>query len=184
MTLRVLLGGARSGKSTLALRLATASGAPVTFFATAEARDEEFAMRIARHRRERPSGWQLVEEPIELHQALGEIDEERTVVIDCLTLWVANLAEKDLGETEIVERAAEIAIAAAKRAGLVLVVSNEVGSGIVPADPSTRVYRDILGRVNATFVEHSTQAHLVVAGRGLLLEELGNLPPDTTERTA
>ena len=91
MSLVVLLGGARSGKSTLALELATGAGTGVTFVATAEARDDEMAARIAAHRAERPAGWASVEEPLELGRALAGLEKGSTCIVDCLTLWVSNM---------------------------------------------------------------------------------------------
>jgi adenosyl cobinamide kinase/adenosyl cobinamide phosphate guanylyltransferase len=170
--LTLLLGGARSGKSALALRLAHEAGAPVTFVATAEAGDEEMAARIATHRAERPRGWVTVEEPVHLQAALSSVPDDATVVVDCLTLWVANLTGTGMGDSDVVERAAAVAALAAARPAPVVVISNEVGWGIVPADAPTRRYRDLLGRVNATFALHAQQAFLVVAGRALALHEL------------
>ena len=90
MALTVLIGGARSGKSRLAVELAAASGAPVTYVATGEAGDEEMAARIAAHRAARPAGWLTVEEPYALEHALADADPAHTLVVDCLTLWTAN----------------------------------------------------------------------------------------------
>src|SRR5687768_16628042 len=93
MSLVLLLGGARSGNSRLAVRLAADAGAPVVFLATGEAGDEEMADRIARHRAERPAGWTTVEEPVALRQAAADAPAGATLVVDCLSLWVANLLE-------------------------------------------------------------------------------------------
>ncbi len=161
MTLVVYLGGARSGKSTLAVERARAEDAPVTFIATGEAGDEEMARRIALHRAERPAQWELVEEPIELHAALVSVPQGATAIIDCLSLWVANL-----GEREADERAGTLA---AGRDGLTIAVTNEVGLGIVPANELARAYRDRLGRVNAAWVDAAHEAYFVVAGRTLRL---------------
>jgi adenosylcobinamide kinase / adenosylcobinamide-phosphate guanylyltransferase len=170
MTLTVLLGGARSGKSRLALGLAARS-ASVVFIATGEARDEEMADRIGRHRAERPAEWQTVEEPLRLREALAAVPEDSTVIVDCLSLWVANLLEH--GDAEAVEAEAGAAAAvAAARPGPTIAVSNEVGLGIVPVTPLGRAYRDALGRVNSLWVDASAEAFFVVAGRTLRLEEL------------
>jgi len=168
MPLTLLVGGARSGKSALAVRLAAASGAPVTFVATATAGDAEMAHRIARHRAERPAGWATIEEPVDLPGTLDRAPDDGCLVIDCLTLWVANMLHR--GDGEIVQAAGRAAGAAAHRPGLTIVVSNDVGSGIVPADPATRRYRDLMGRVNATWAAAATDAYLVVAGRTLRLD--------------
>jgi adenosylcobinamide kinase/adenosylcobinamide-phosphate guanylyltransferase len=171
VALTVLLGGARSGKSRWAVRLATETGRPVTFIATGEARDEEMASRIQRHRAERPPQWTTVEEPIRLPDALRSVDAGRTVIVDCLTLWVSNLLEQDLGDDEVRTWAADAADAAAHHDGEAIVISNEVGSGIVPMTPLGRRYQDLLGEVNAIWVERSSRAALVVAGRPLWLPE-------------
>ncbi|HTW99669.1 MAG TPA: bifunctional adenosylcobinamide kinase/adenosylcobinamide-phosphate guanylyltransferase [Acidimicrobiales bacterium] len=160
----VLLGGARSGKSSLALRIAGATETPVTFLATGEALDEEMAMRIAAHRAERPATWSTVEVPIELEAALSAPGEADTLIVDCLTLWVSNLLGSGAGDEDVLRRAERAALIAADRSGHTIVVSNEVGWGIVPDNPLARRFRDILGRVNATFVRAAERSFLVVAG--------------------
>jgi adenosylcobinamide kinase/adenosylcobinamide-phosphate guanylyltransferase len=167
VTLVVLVGGARSGKSSLALSLARDAGGRVTFVATGGPGDDEMHARIERHRRERPPGWDTVEAPEEIAPALAA---EGTVVLDCLTLWVANLQGRELGRDEIVRRAVVAAEAAATRPGLTVAVTNEVGLGIVPATPLGREYRDLLGDVNQIWVDAADEAWLVVAGRRLRLE--------------
>jgi adenosylcobinamide kinase / adenosylcobinamide-phosphate guanylyltransferase len=169
--LTVLLGGARSGKSSLAIDLARQTGRPVTYIATGEPLDAEFAARIDRHRAERPATWQTIEEPTELEAALAQPVDRAAVIIDCLTLWVANLCGRDLTEEAILGRASGVATLASHRTSPVIVVTNEVGSGIVPADALSRSYRDVLGRVNACFAAHADAAFLVVAGRVLPLVE-------------
>ena len=169
----MLVGGARSGKSALALRIAADAGAPVTFIATAEALDEEMALRVAEHRAGRPTCWATVEEPLELGAALGAVPAGGTAVVDCLTMWVANMV--GVGETDgaVLLAAEQVAALASERIGLVVTVSNEVGWGIVPADPATRRYRDLLGRVNATFAAAAERPLLVVAGCVLPLQRPG-----------
>jgi adenosyl cobinamide kinase/adenosyl cobinamide phosphate guanylyltransferase len=121
------------------------------------------AERIARHRAERPASWFTVEEPVELERALCAAAGDATVVVDCLSLWVANVFERK--QTPI-----DAATLAAERTGLTIAVSNEVGMGIVPDNALARAYRDALGRVNAAWVAAADEAYLVVAGRTLRLD--------------
>ena len=158
----LVLGGARSGKSRFAQRLA---GPFATLIATAEARDEEMAERIRRHQEERPPTWETLEEPLDLVGALGRA-RYPTVVVDCLTLWVANLLERGLDPVAEAEGLLEAIRSAQKR---VILVSNEVGMGIVPANPLARRYRDLLGAVNALLAREA-EVYLMVAGRPLRLE--------------
>jgi adenosyl cobinamide kinase/adenosyl cobinamide phosphate guanylyltransferase len=172
MGLTVLLGGARSGKSELSSKLASATDLPVVVVVTAEARDEEMTERIRRHRESRPAGWITVEEPIELAKVVRDLAPDAFAVLDCLSLWVSNAMEAGLGDEQIVDEAREIASALAKRAAPAVVVSNEVGLGIVPMNPLARRYRDTLGRVNTAFVAEAERAYFVVAGRALALEDV------------
>jgi adenosyl cobinamide kinase/adenosyl cobinamide phosphate guanylyltransferase len=171
MGLTVLLGGARSGKSALAQRLAGRWDGPVTVVATGQAGDAEMAERIARHRAARPAGWETVEEPLELAAALDAADGDAFVVVDCLTLWVSNLLERGLDDARVEARARAAAAAAATRPAPTVAVSNEVGAGIVPADPLSRRYRDLLGQVNAAWAAAADQALLLVAGRAVPLTD-------------
>ncbi len=167
MSLTVLLGGARAGKSALALELARDQGAPIVYVATAEAGDEEMASRIAQHRTERPETWRTVEEPVALRSALASIEPDACVVVDCLTLWVANLLARG---DDVLPEAQAVAELAAGRAGPTIVVSNEVGLGIVPGSAVAREYRDLLGAVNAAFVRRASDSAFVVAGRAIPLQ--------------
>jgi adenosyl cobinamide kinase/adenosyl cobinamide phosphate guanylyltransferase len=170
VSLVVLLGGARSGQSRRAARLADDSGAPVVFVATGEAGDAEMADRIARHRAERPPAWTTVEEPRRLLRAVAAAPPESCLVVDCLSLWVANLIE-DV-PAELIEREAlETAALSAGREGATIAVTNEVGLGVVPATPLGRAYRDVLGRVNEAWVAAADEALFVVAGRALRLAD-------------
>jgi adenosyl cobinamide kinase/adenosyl cobinamide phosphate guanylyltransferase len=176
MAVTLLLGGARSGKSALAERLAARWDGPVTVVVTAEAGDAEMAERIRRHRAQRPADWQTVEEPLDLEAALALAPERALVVLDCLTLWVSNLLEQDLTDEQVGRRARSAAAAAAARSAPTVVVSNEVGAGIVPADALSRRYRDLLGQVNAAWAAAADQALLLVAGRAVpLLDPLAVL---------
>ena len=156
--LTLLVGGARSGKSSLAVRMATGE---VVFVATAEPGDAEMAARIEAHRAERPGSWVTVEAPVDLTGALRDAPPDACVIVDCLTLWVANTMDETL--------AREAAGIAAARPGDTIVVTNEVGMGIVPANELARTYRDLLGRVNAIWADAADRVLLVVAGRTLEL---------------
>jgi adenosyl cobinamide kinase/adenosyl cobinamide phosphate guanylyltransferase len=140
----------------------------VTFVATATAGDEEMAERIARHRAERPAGWRTVEEPLALRDAIAGAEEDATVVVDCLSLWVANLFDAGVSDADVEAEAAEVAALAAARSRTIA-VSNEVGLGVIPATPLGRRYRDVLGRVNATWADAAATTLLVVAGQALPL---------------
>ncbi|HET9060102.1 MAG TPA: bifunctional adenosylcobinamide kinase/adenosylcobinamide-phosphate guanylyltransferase [Acidimicrobiales bacterium] len=144
----------------------------MVFLATAESLDDEMAARISAHQAERASrtsSWSTVEEPLDLASALAALPESCGIVIDCLTLWASNTLAAGWADGTVLEHAHATAACAAARPGPVVVVSNEVGSGIVPFDPVTRRYRDLLGRVNAVYSSHANHAYLVVAGRLLEL---------------
>ncbi|MEX0984115.1 MAG: bifunctional adenosylcobinamide kinase/adenosylcobinamide-phosphate guanylyltransferase [Actinomycetota bacterium] len=168
--LTLLTGPVASGKSTLAVRMASGWEGPVVVFATAEGRDDEMAERIARHRAERPSSWDVVEEPIDLLDAVRRVAPGACAVVDCVTLWVANLLGAGVEDQDVLKRAHGVAAFAAGRSALTIVVTNEVGWGIVPANDLARAYRGILGAVNRTFVEVADRSLLVVAGRAVSLE--------------
>lgn len=167
----LLLGGARSGKSSLACRLAAESGLDVTCIATATAEDAEMAARIARHREDRPAAWTTVEEPLDLVSAVRGASRDHFLVVDCLTLWVSNLLGAGRTPPEIAVLASDVARELASRRGVV--VTNEVGLGIVPATELGRTFRDVLGVVNATFAEGAERSLLMVAGRVLELAAPG-----------
>ncbi|MFZ9018355.1 MAG: bifunctional adenosylcobinamide kinase/adenosylcobinamide-phosphate guanylyltransferase [Ilumatobacteraceae bacterium] len=168
--LTFLLGGARSGKSALAEELARRSGGPVTYLATCPRidGDHELDDRIARHRAERPAGWTTIEEEIDLAGATAAATDD-FLVVDCLTLWVNNLVHHGTSDDELL-RASRLAIESVRRrSGSSVVVSNEVGPGIVPAAPATRRYRALLGRVNRQWAEAADRSVFLVAGRALPL---------------
>lgn len=164
MSLTFLLGGARSGKSALAVELASQWDGPVTVLATAEAGDADMAERIQRHRDARPAEWMTVEEPVDLASALELPAADAAVVVDCVSLWVANVLDHD------VEALNRRAVAVAKKRARAIVVSNEVGLGVVPVSELGRRYRDVLGRVNAQWAAAADETLLVVAGKTLRLQ--------------
>ena len=170
MSMTFLLGGARSGKSTLATELASSWGGAVTVVATGEARDDEMAERIRAHRGERPSEWQTVEEPLELQGALSAVPEDTAAIVDCLSLWVANLVERGDVDEQVLARSERVVAVAQARTSPTIVVSNEVGLGVVPPSPLGRRYRDVLGRVNAQWAAAADEPAFVIAGRRLPLQ--------------
>ncbi|MFM0335593.1 bifunctional adenosylcobinamide kinase/adenosylcobinamide-phosphate guanylyltransferase [Paraburkholderia fungorum] len=177
--LTFVLGGARSGKSVHAEQLANDSALAVTYIATARVADDaEFSARIAHHRERRPAHWQLLEAPVDLAAAVTQVDAPRhCILIDCLTLWLANLLCPPEGESLPVEHhhahfaAFEAALANAK--GKIIVVSNEIGLGVVPLGAATRLYVDELGRLNQRIAALSTQVTMMVAGLPLALKTAG-----------
>jgi adenosyl cobinamide kinase/adenosyl cobinamide phosphate guanylyltransferase len=165
MPLVLLLGGARSGKSATAQRFAAEAGNPVTFIATAEPLDDEMTARIRRHRDERPAQWRTIEAPIDLRSAVTSAPRTDFLIVDCLTLWVSNLLATGAAADQVVLEARAVANELAGRD--CVVISNEVGLGIVPVNGLARAYRDLLGEVNSIFAESADRALLLVAGRAL-----------------
>ena len=169
--LTVLLGGARSGKSDLAVKLAETweqeSGPSVVFVATAEALDQDMTDRINRHQDDRPDRWQTIEQPRFGASDVDAIADADLLVLDCLTLLVSNLL---LAEQPIDPHVSALAERLAARSGPSIVVSNEVGMGVHPETELGRIYRDELGYGNRMMAERAETALLVVAGRALALE--------------
>ena len=173
MALTLLIGGARSGKSSLAVDIGNrhdAAGLPVSYVATAPDLDADMHARIERHRNERPTSWSTIEEEVDL---VGAIDAcgEGLVIIDCLTLWVSNLLWREISSDDIAERASVAAQHAADRADPTVAITNEVGQGVHPETELGRRYRDVLGRVNQTWAACADPALLLVAGRAVRLDD-------------
>ena len=171
----LVLGGARSGKSTHAEKLATGSlhGAapqPAVYIATAQAGDVEMATRIAVHRTRRGSNWSTVEEPLKLDEALGAAAQHgRPVLVDCLTLWLSNVM---LGGGDVDEATDHLVRALEGLGGVpVVFVSNEVGLGVVPDTPLGRTFRDAQGRLNVRLAERADRVVLMTAGLPLTLKD-------------
>ncbi|MDS4041364.1 MAG: bifunctional adenosylcobinamide kinase/adenosylcobinamide-phosphate guanylyltransferase [Candidatus Competibacter sp.] len=165
-----ILGGARSGKSEFAQRRALASSLPVTYLATAQAGDAEMADRIARHRAERPAVWRLVEEPLALATALRtHAALDRCLLVDCLTLWLSNLLAA--GDHRLSTETDALLDVLPALPGRVLLVSNEVGQGIVPTNPLARRFRDEAGRLHQAVAGRCDRVTLVVAGLPLTLKD-------------
>ena len=146
--LTLITGGARSGKSALAQKIGEAWRGQVCFVATATAGDEDMADRIARHRRERPASWTTMESPVEVASDIRGVAEGSLVIIDCVTMWVSNLLLQGYEAEKVEEAAATLSEFLGQRESPSVVVTNEVGLGIVPDNELARRYRDTLGRVN------------------------------------
>jgi len=165
MSLTLITGGARSGKSSFAQQRASAHQGSVLFLATAEARDDDMAARIAKHQAERPDHWRTLEEPVYVARALAGAAPAALVLLDCVTLWVTNLLLREgaTWEQAHAELDALLAWYRAQSADLV-VVTNEVGLGIVPADPLSRTFRDWLGLFNQRLAAEADVVYLMVSG--------------------
>ncbi|PZU09520.1 bifunctional adenosylcobinamide kinase/adenosylcobinamide-phosphate guanylyltransferase [Sphingomonas sp.] len=165
---RLVLGGARSGKSGLAQRLAEVGGGDLVFLATAEAYDDEMRERIARHRADRDARWRTVEAPRDLVAAIAREDGEgRTLLVDCLTLWLSNLL---LAGEDLDAAGAALGEAIGTVRGRIILVSNEVGFGIVPENALARAFRDEQGRLNQRIAARCEAVDLVVAGIGMRIK--------------
>jgi adenosylcobinamide kinase/adenosylcobinamide-phosphate guanylyltransferase len=164
---RLVLGGARSGKTRHALGLAEAAGPARVYLATAQAGDAEMAARIARHREERRAGWRTVEAPLELPRALDEVGAVDAVVVDCLTLWCSNLL---LAGRDVAAATEELIAALAVAAVPAILVSNEVGLGLVPDTALGRAFRDVQGRTNQRIAASVPAVDFVAAGLVLPLK--------------
>jgi adenosyl cobinamide kinase/adenosyl cobinamide phosphate guanylyltransferase len=164
--LTFVLGGARSGKSRYAESLIAALPVPWLYVATAEAGDAEMAARIAAHRARRGAQWQTVEAPRDLAAAL-QSGRTMPVLVDCLTLWLSNLM---LADADIDAETAELETALAEAAAPVVLVANEVGSGIVPDHPLGRRFRDLQGNLNQRLAARADRVVLVVAGLPLAIK--------------
>lgn len=180
MSLILITGGARSGKSTFAQQQAAAYQRDVLFVATAEAGDADMAARIAQHRAERPAHWRTLEVPLHIANTLAHTTPAPVVLLDCVTLWVTNLllrqdatwagAEAELTALLAWYRAHPVAL---------LVVTNEVGLGIVPADPLSRTFRDWLGLFNQRLAAEADAVYLLVAGLPVDIKALAAQRADT-----
>lgn len=166
-----ITGGARSGKSRLAESLAEGFGTPLCYIATGEARDEEMAVRIAAHRARRGNGWQTVEEPIRLMEALKAAEGRfQAVLVDCVTLWLTNLL---LSHEDADQALAEVQALAALLPELtipIVLVSNEVGMGIVPDNSLARSFRDLAGTANQTLAAAADEVYVTFSGIPLKLK--------------
>jgi len=184
----LILGGARSGKSAFAERLAADSGRSVTFIATATASDDEMRERIAHHRAARPTGWQTIEEPLDMALAVRRAAALADVLLlDCITIWLANwMTQQDYTEHHALLPAGKLqdnqalsavdalldTVASLPENKTLVAVTNEVGLGIVPDHPLGRAYRDTLGYVNQRLAQAANRVYLMVAGMAVDIKRL------------
>ncbi|MCJ7668337.1 MAG: bifunctional adenosylcobinamide kinase/adenosylcobinamide-phosphate guanylyltransferase [Anaerolineae bacterium] len=179
----LILGGARSGKSRFAQKLAAELGKRVLYVATGEAHDEEMRQRIDEHRRNRPPNWRTLEVPVNVgRRILEEIGNAQVVVLECLTLLVSNVIGESTAESDpeavdvpLLEERLDLELrelmgAVNTARAYSIVVSNEVGLGLVPANRLGRLYRDLLGKANQAFAERADEVYLMVAGLPLQLK--------------
>jgi adenosylcobinamide kinase / adenosylcobinamide-phosphate guanylyltransferase len=184
----LILGGARSGKSTFAQRLAANSGRSVAFIATATASDDEMRERIAHHRAARPAGWQTIEEPLDIALAVRRAAALADVLLlDCITIWLANwMTQQDHAEHHALLPAGKLqdnqalsavdalldAVVSLPENKTLIAITNEVGLGIVPDHPLGRAYRDTLGYVNQRLAQAADRVYLMVAGLAVDIKRL------------
>ncbi len=170
----LILGGAASGKSRFAEQLVVRTGLPRTYIATAQAFDDEMAQKIRKHIADRGDSWVTIEEPLDLPETLGKLDAGSATLLDCATLWLSNAM---LAEQALDTRSAALMDQVAAAAGPLVIVSNEVGQGIVPDTKLGRSFRAAQGRLNQDLAAAADLVVLVVAGLPMVLK--GQLPEDT-----
>lgn len=173
MNKRLILvtGGTRSGKSSFAQGLAAGTSGRKAFVATAEPLDQEMKDRIARHKNDRPPGWDTLEEPVHLEQAVKKCMSYDVVLIDCLTLWISNLMVKNtVPEKTILQQIDALLTACKALPSTVIMVTNELGMGIVPANRLSRHYRDLVGTANQQIAGEADEVYFLVSGMPLKLK--------------
>ena len=174
MSVHLILGGARSGKSLYAEQLAQKTGFNVSYIATAQIYDDEFKARVQHHKNRRPADWALVEEPHFLAQTLGELDApDKCIIVDCLTLWLAQWICQDCNPPQNSSWQAEREALLTRLSSLqstVILVSNEVGMGIVPLGEINRQFQDEQGRLNQAVASVADAVTFVAAGLPLTLK--------------
>ena len=172
--IRLVLGGARSGKSSYAEKLATETGLPVTYIATAQVYDDEFKMRVQHHKNRRPTNWALVEEPHHLTEALARVAAPSLcVIVDCLTLWLAQWICADCNPPKNSSWQSErepFLKLLPSLSGTIILVSNEVGMGIVPLGEINRQFQDEQGRLNQTVANIADKVSFIAAGLPIKLK--------------
>jgi len=160
----LILGGAKSGKSTYALKLAQVIDKNKIYIATAQGLDDEMEQRIKKHRLDRKNSWKTIEEPTDLEKTLSKLTKNSIILIDCLTLWISNLMMDGLRQADIIKKVKSLLKTIKQRGLSVIFVSNEVGLGIVPDNAMAREFRDIQGVVNQLVAKSSDEVYNLIAG--------------------
>lgn len=176
----LVTGGSRSGKSEYAQKTAEALPGPRAFIATCPVMDAEMEMRIRSHQNaRRGKGWQTIEEPLAIGNAICNAHTFKTLVVDCLTLWINNLLyEADrtgriMAEEDVTRRCGDLLASCDAHPGTILFVTNEVGMGIIPENPLSRLYRDLVGRCNQNMAAASHRVILLISGQPVELKKEG-----------
>ena len=167
MSLIFITGGARSGKSNLAVKLAEKLKGKAAFIATAQAGDDEMADRISKHKSSRPEDWITFEEPIDITSVIVKAQNYKVIIVDCLTILVSNLMLDNNfinNDNEIFSRIVKLSEVSKKFDGTIIIVSNEVGMGIVPDNPLARRFRDLAGRANQIIAESAHEVYVCFSG--------------------
>lgn len=169
----LVLGGARSGKSSFALNTCNELKGNHFFIATAQAFDDEMEDRIKRHQEERSDEWKTIEETVDIKDKIREIDNENTIIlVDCLTLWLSNLYMKyESDENNVYNKIDEFVASLSNIKGRVVLVSNEVGMGIVPENKLARLYRDAAGAMNRKIAEKADKVVIIFSGLPMVLKD-------------
>jgi len=166
----LIVGGAASGKSARALELA-GTATPRAFLATGQPLDDEMARRICRHQAARGAGWDTAEVPVDLTDWFAKQGPRyRVVILDCLTLWLSNLREQGVPDTQVFRLTGEWLQAMRRTNGRIVIVTNELGMGLVPMDATGRSFRDLAGLVNQQVAQEADEVHLVVSGLAVRLK--------------
>jgi adenosylcobinamide kinase/adenosylcobinamide-phosphate guanylyltransferase len=179
MKTTLIIGGARSGKSSYAQEMARKTGLPVLFVATAKAGDDDMKKRIEAHRRSRPSGWKTLEVAVGIGNAIMDnINDAKLVIVDCVTLLVNNVfmtfddtTDINLAEKAVMAEINELIDCMDSVEADFIIVTNEIGLGLVPADRVSRMYRDILGRTNQKLAQYADEVQLLTAGIPLAIKK-------------
>lgn len=180
-SITLITGGSRSGKSAFALRLAESQKCTKLFLATCPVTDEELAVRIQRHIEDRQqSGWETIEEQVDIAGRLKTETRYEVIIVDCLTLWINNLMYEaqlnnlSLTEDDIAVKTTDLVLAAEEHPGTIIFVTNEVGLGIVPENKEARLYRDLVGRCNQHVARASANVFLISCGIPLHIKGMNN----------